>query len=68
VSANILTLFNIKGIQFLLETGFISSKTPQDIATFLMHTEGLSKTMIGEYLGEGCVVFQANASGCTDVP
>ncbi|KAF9534357.1 hypothetical protein CPB83DRAFT_844112 [Crepidotus variabilis] len=48
--------FNFKpkrGIQFLLETGFIKSKTPQDIATFLLTTDGLSKAMIGEYLGEG---------------
>ncbi|KAG5646614.1 hypothetical protein DXG03_002918 [Asterophora parasitica] len=48
--------FNFKpkrGIQFLLETGFISSKAPDDIARFLLTTDGLSKAMIGEYLGEG---------------
>ncbi|ETW84950.1 hypothetical protein HETIRDRAFT_121078 [Heterobasidion irregulare TC 32-1] len=48
--------FNLKpkrGIQFLLETGFIPSKAPQDVARFLLHTDGLSKSMIGEYLGEG---------------
>ncbi|KAH7930079.1 Sec7-domain-containing protein [Leucogyrophana mollusca] len=42
-----------RGIQFLLETGFISSKAPQDVARFLLTTDGLSKAMIGEYLGEG---------------
>lgn len=48
--------FNFKpkrGIQFLLEAGFIASKDPRDIATFLLTTDGLSKSMIGEYLGEG---------------
>ena len=42
-----------KGIQYLVETGCIESKTPKDIAHFLSTTEGLNKTMIGEYLGEG---------------
>jgi brefeldin A-inhibited guanine nucleotide-exchange protein len=48
--------FNYKpkrGVQFLLETGFIRSRQPQDIAAFLLHADGLSKAMIGEYLGEG---------------
>ncbi|KAJ3922763.1 hypothetical protein F5877DRAFT_33031 [Lentinula edodes] len=48
--------FNFKpkrGISFLIEHGFILSKTPQAIANFLLHTDGLSKSMIGEYLGEG---------------
>ncbi|KAF9075862.1 hypothetical protein BDP27DRAFT_1314622 [Rhodocollybia butyracea] len=48
--------FNFKpkrGISFLIDTGFIPSKTPQDIANFLLNTDGLSKSMIGEYLGEG---------------
>ncbi|TFK75941.1 Sec7-domain-containing protein [Pluteus cervinus] len=48
--------FNFKpkrGIQFLLENGLIQSKEPLDIATFLLSTDGLSKAMIGEYLGEG---------------
>ncbi|KAH7916093.1 Sec7-domain-containing protein [Hygrophoropsis aurantiaca] len=47
--------FNFKpkrGIQFLHETGFIRSKAPRDIAGFLLSTDGLSKAMIGEYLGE----------------
>jgi brefeldin A-inhibited guanine nucleotide-exchange protein len=44
-----------QGIQFLVETGFIPGKGPQDVAKFLLNTDGLSKAMIGEYLGEGCV-------------
>ncbi|KAJ3318645.1 guanine nucleotide exchange protein for ADP-robosylation factor, partial [Blyttiomyces sp. JEL0837] len=42
-----------KGIQYLLDTGCIPSRTPQDIASFLHNTDGLNKTMIGEFLGEG---------------
>ena len=45
----------MKGIQYLVETGFIPGKGPQDIAKFLHSTDGLSKAMIGEYLGEGWV-------------
>lgn len=48
--------FNFKpkrGIEFLVENGFIRSKAPTDIARFLLQNEGLSKAMIGEYLGEG---------------
>ncbi|KAG6817461.1 hypothetical protein H0H87_008629 [Tephrocybe sp. NHM501043] len=48
--------FNFKpkrGVQFLIETGFIPSNAPLDIAKFLLATDGLSKSMIGEYLGEG---------------
>ncbi|KAG2152199.1 hypothetical protein BD769DRAFT_1403759 [Suillus cothurnatus] len=48
--------FNFKpkrGIQFLVETELIPSSSPRDIAGFLLTTDGLSKSMIGEYLGEG---------------
>ncbi|KIL70092.1 hypothetical protein M378DRAFT_156145 [Amanita muscaria Koide BX008] len=48
--------FNFKpkrGIKFLVETGFIPSQSPEDVAKFLLITDGLSKAMIGEYLGEG---------------
>jgi brefeldin A-inhibited guanine nucleotide-exchange protein len=48
--------FNFKpkrGIEYLVQHGFIKSKSPQDIARFLLGNEGLSKAMIGEYLGEG---------------
>jgi brefeldin A-inhibited guanine nucleotide-exchange protein len=42
-----------QGIKFLVDAGFVPSQKPHDIAYFLLHTEGLSKAMIGEYLGEG---------------
>ncbi|KAF8604941.1 hypothetical protein BDV93DRAFT_605460 [Ceratobasidium sp. AG-I] len=42
-----------KGVQFLLEKGFIESNTPHAIAKFLLSTDGLSKAALGEYLGEG---------------
>ncbi|KAH9483049.1 Protein transport protein sec71 [Psilocybe cubensis] len=48
--------FNYKpkrGVQFLIETGFIPSNSPQDIAKFILNTDGLNKSVIGEYLGEG---------------
>ena len=48
------TLTLSKGIQFLVEAGFISSTGPHDVARFLLNTDGLSKAMIGEYLGEAC--------------
>lgn len=44
-----------QGIGFLIDTGFIPSREPKDIAHFLLHADGLSKAQIGEYLGEGCV-------------
>lgn len=42
-----------QGVAFLIETGFIRSKAPADIARFLLHADGLSKAAIGEWLGEG---------------
>ncbi|GAA5989897.1 hypothetical protein JCM11641_001964 [Rhodosporidiobolus odoratus] len=48
--------FNFKpkrGVAFLVETGFIRSNEPKDIARFLLHADGLDKAQIGEYLGEG---------------
>ncbi|CAB55182.1 ArfGEF [Schizosaccharomyces pombe] len=48
--------FNYKpkeGIKILLSSHFIASKTPTDIAKFLISTEGLDKAVLGEYLGEG---------------
>ncbi|KIM60207.1 hypothetical protein SCLCIDRAFT_962166 [Scleroderma citrinum Foug A] len=41
------------GIDFLVGTGFIPSSLPSDIARFLLTADGLSKSMIGGYLGEG---------------
>lgn len=46
-------LIVLEGIQFLIENGFIPSKDPKDVATFLFNTEGLNKAILGEYLGEG---------------
>jgi len=40
-----------KGIEFLLQQGLLHN-TPLDIAAFLYRGEGLSKTAIGDYLGE----------------
>ncbi|WAQ80954.1 hypothetical protein PtA15_1A292 [Puccinia triticina] len=48
--------FNFKpkrGIKFLITHGFIRSSKPKDVARFLLTADGLSKAMIGEYLGEG---------------
>ena len=44
-----------QGIQYMLQHGFIADERPESIAHFLLHTEGLSKAQIGEYLGDGCV-------------
>ena len=48
--------FNYKpkrGIEHLIEHGFIRDRSPASIARFLFYADGLSKTNIGEYLGEG---------------
>lgn len=48
-----LNLFNKKpekGLQFLCEHGFIN-EAPETVARFLITRKGLSKQMIGEYLG-----------------
>lgn len=50
-----LTFGFLQGVEFFIETGFIPSKDPKDIARFLLETDGLSKAAIGEYLGEGSV-------------
>lgn len=47
--------FNFKpkrGLEVLIEQGFIKSRDPQDIARFLLTTEGLDKAAIGDFLGE----------------
>lgn len=44
-----------KGVEFLVEQGFIPGYSPEDISKFLLYTDGLSKTVIGEYMGEGLV-------------
>jgi brefeldin A-inhibited guanine nucleotide-exchange protein len=53
---NAIQQFNFKpkrGIKQLLQEGFISSNSPQDIASFLLRNDRLDKAMVGEYLGEG---------------
>ncbi|XP_065218798.1 IQ motif and SEC7 domain-containing protein 1 isoform X2 [Planococcus citri] len=48
-----LNLFNKKpekGISYLMQNGFLDN-TPQAVAKFLIARKGLSKQMIGEYLG-----------------
>ena len=40
-----------KGIEFLVEQKAIEH-TPEDVAKFLFHNDGLLKTAIGDYLGE----------------
>lgn len=48
--------FNFKpkrGIKSLVENGFITSNSPEDIASFILEHDSLDKSMIGEYLGEG---------------
>ncbi|KAI7852796.1 hypothetical protein BDC45DRAFT_570702 [Circinella umbellata] len=41
-----------KGIQLLAHNGFFDLSDAQSVARFLLNTEGLSKTEIGEYMGE----------------
>lgn len=41
----------IPGIEYLYENGLLQ-RTPEDVAQFLHKGEGLSKTAIGDYLGE----------------
>ncbi|RKP14485.1 hypothetical protein BJ684DRAFT_870, partial [Piptocephalis cylindrospora] len=42
-----------KGMKILLSSGCIPNDEPKTVARFLLTTEGLSKSMIGEFLGEG---------------
>lgn len=42
-----------KGIQLLASNGFVDINDHQNVARFLLNTEGLSKMQIGEFLGEG---------------
>lgn len=45
----------VQGIHYLIDHKFIRSNKPEDIARFLLRTEGLNKATIGEYLGDGYV-------------
>ncbi|KAI1499242.1 guanine nucleotide exchange factor for ADP ribosylation factor [Biscogniauxia marginata] len=54
--SNAIRQFNFKpkkGIKLLIQSKFIPSDSPQDIARFLLSDDRLDKTQIGEYLGEG---------------
>ncbi|KAI1637821.1 guanine nucleotide exchange factor for ADP ribosylation factor [Biscogniauxia mediterranea] len=54
--SNAIRQFNFKpkkGIKLLIQSGFIPSDSPQDIARFLLSDDRLDKAQIGEYLGEG---------------
>lgn len=42
-----------KGLAILASNGFLNMDDPHSVAQFLLATEGLNKTLIGEYLGEG---------------
>ncbi|XP_036068776.1 IQ motif and SEC7 domain-containing protein 2, partial [Oryzias melastigma] len=69
-----LNLFNKKpekGIQYLIERGFVSD-TPVGIARFILERKGLSRQMIGEFLGSrqqfnkdvlNCVLDEMDFSG-----
>ncbi|XP_060889939.1 IQ motif and SEC7 domain-containing protein 1-like, partial [Labrus mixtus] len=69
-----LNLFNKKpekGIQYLIERGFVSD-TPVGIARFILERKGLSRQMIGEFLGSrqqfnkdvlDCVLDEMDFSG-----
>ncbi|KAK9667533.1 guanine nucleotide exchange protein for ADP-robosylation factor [Basidiobolus ranarum] len=42
-----------KGLNFLLETHCIEANEPKAIAQFFLRSEGINKTTLGEFLGEG---------------
>ncbi|XP_018431975.1 PREDICTED: IQ motif and SEC7 domain-containing protein 3 isoform X2 [Nanorana parkeri] len=61
-----LNLFNVnpdKGIQFLISRGFIPD-TPIGVAHFLLQRKGLSRQMIGEFLGNSKKVFNRDVLDC----
>ncbi|XP_077654816.1 IQ motif and SEC7 domain-containing protein 3 isoform X2 [Urocitellus parryii] len=61
-----LNLFNInpdKGIQFLISRGFIPD-TPIGVAHFLLQRKGLSRQMIGEFLGNSKKQFNRDVLDC----
>merc|ERR1719309_196767 len=61
-----LNLFNKKpekGIDYLTRRGFLD-QTPQAVARFLITRKGLSKQMIGEYLGNLQNQFNMNVLSC----
>ncbi|XP_067269395.1 IQ motif and SEC7 domain-containing protein 2 isoform X6 [Pseudorasbora parva] len=61
-----LNLFNKKpekGIQYLIEKGFVSD-TPVGIARFILERKGLSRQMIGEFLGNRQKQFNKDVLDC----
>ncbi|XP_065103551.1 IQ motif and SEC7 domain-containing protein 1 isoform X3 [Paramisgurnus dabryanus] len=61
-----LNLFNKKpekGIQYLIEKGFVSD-TPVGIARFMLERKGLSRQMIGEFLGNRQKQFNKDVLDC----
>ncbi|KAI5614018.1 IQ motif and SEC7 domain-containing protein 2 isoform X6, partial [Silurus asotus] len=61
-----LNLFNKKpekGIQYLIERGFMSD-TPVGIARFILERKGLSRQMIGEFLGNRQKQFNKDVLDC----
>nr|XP_023675045.1 IQ motif and SEC7 domain-containing protein 2-like [Paramormyrops kingsleyae] len=61
-----LNLFNKKpekGIQYLIERGFVSD-TPVGIARFILERKGLSRQMIGEFLGNRQKQFNKDVLDC----
>ncbi|KAM6228583.1 LOW QUALITY PROTEIN: IQ motif and SEC7 domain-containing protein 2-like, partial [Spheniscus humboldti] len=63
-----LNLFNKKpekGIQYLIERGFLSD-TPVGVAHFILERKGLSRQMIGEFLGNRQKQFNRDVLDCVD--
>ncbi|KAG5273983.1 hypothetical protein AALO_G00157910 [Alosa alosa] len=61
-----LNLFNLnpdKGIEFLISRGFIPD-TPIGVAHFLLQRKGLSRQMIGEFLGNAKKQFNRDVLDC----
>uniref|UniRef100_A0A8C6WNP5 IQ motif and SEC7 domain-containing protein 3 n=1 Tax=Neogobius melanostomus TaxID=47308 RepID=A0A8C6WNP5_9GOBI len=61
-----LNLFNVnpdKGLQFLISRGFIPD-TPIGVAHFLLQRKGLSRQMIGEFLGNSKKPFNRDVLDC----
>ncbi|XP_078520636.1 IQ motif and SEC7 domain-containing protein 2 isoform X4 [Lissotriton helveticus] len=61
-----LNLFNKKpekGIQYLIERGFLSD-TPVGVAHFILERKGLSRQMIGEFLGNRQKQFHRDVLDC----
>ena len=52
-----------KGIAYLIRRGFLEN-SPQAVARFLITRKGLSKQMIGEYLGNLMYAFNMAVLGC----